>query len=82
MAAILALTKGRSSSPAMLSICRQWAAAVLALQLQPVVRWVPSERNAADSASRGAAGGVLTQMPPRTRSASPPAPGSSSRPSA
>ena len=52
MAAILALTKGRSSQPGMLRVTRQWCALVLAFNLDPRLRWVPSERNPADAPSR------------------------------
>ena len=50
---VLALTKGRSSVARMLKLTRIWAAFALASGIQATVRWVPSERNAADSASRG-----------------------------
>ena len=52
MAVVLALTKGRSSSAVLLSICRQWCAYTLAADIYPHVRWVPSQRNAADDSSR------------------------------
>jgi len=52
MAVVLALTKGRSSSSVLLSICRQWCAYTLAADIYPHVRWVPSQRNAADDSSR------------------------------
>ena len=52
MAVVLALTKGRSSSSVLLSICRQWCAYTLATDIYPHVRWVPSQRNAADDSSR------------------------------
>ena len=51
MSAILALSKGRSSS-ALLTGCRVWAAHVLAFSLMPCLRWIPSEFCAADKASR------------------------------
>lgn len=52
MAVVLALTKGRSSSSVLLSVCRQWCAFFLAADIYPHVRWVPSQRNAADDSSR------------------------------
>lgn len=52
MAVVLALTKGRSSSSVLLSICRQWCAYTLAADIYPHVRWVPSQRHAADDSSR------------------------------
>ena len=52
MAVVLARTKGRSSSSVLLSICRQWCAHTLADDIYPHVRWVPSQRNAADDSSR------------------------------
>ena len=52
MAVVLALTKGRSSSSVLLSICRQWCAYTLAADIYPHVRWVPSQRNAADDSYR------------------------------
>ena len=51
MAVVLALTKGRSSSPVLLSMCRQWCAYSLASDLYTHVRWAPSQRNAADDPS-------------------------------
>ena len=52
MAVVLALTKGRSSSPVLLSICRQWCAYSLAADIYGHLRWVPSQENAADDPSR------------------------------
>lgn len=52
MAVVLALTKGRSSSAVLLSICRQCCAYTLAADIYPHVRWVPSQRNAGDDGSR------------------------------
>ena len=52
MAVVLALTKGRSASAVVLSICRHWSAYTLAADIYPHVRWVPSQRNAADDSSR------------------------------
>ena len=52
MAVVLALTKGHSSVAVLLSICRQWCAYTLAADIYPHVRWVPSQRNAADDSSR------------------------------
>ena len=51
MAVVLALTIGRSSSSVLLSLCRQWCAYTLAADIYPHVRWVPSQRNAADDSS-------------------------------
>ena len=51
MSAILALSKGRSSS-ALLSGYRAWAAHVLGFALMPALRWTSSEFRAADTASR------------------------------
>ena len=53
LAIILTASKGRSSRPGMCRVSRQWAAYILAAQLYPAWRWLPSERNAGDSASRG-----------------------------
>ena len=52
MAVVLALTKGRSSSAVLLTICRQWCAYTLAADVYPHIRWVPSQGNAADDSSR------------------------------
>eukprot|EP00971_Amphidinium_carterae_P334596 6469965-Amphidinium_carterae.1 len=52
MAPILAVTKWRSSSLGMCRVTRQYAAIAIASQMYPVVRWVPSEFNAADKSSR------------------------------
>ena len=52
MAVVLALTKGSSSSPVLLSICRQWCAYSLAADIYGHLRWVPSQENAADDPSR------------------------------
>ena len=46
------LSKGRSSRAALRGICRQWCALSLAGQLRPSVRWIASERNPTDGASR------------------------------
>ena len=48
----LSLSKGRSSKPSMTQACRQVAALVLACNIFPHYRWVPSERNGADPISR------------------------------
>ncbi|CAK0874821.1 unnamed protein product, partial [Prorocentrum cordatum] len=42
---VLALEKGRSSSVALMRVCRQWAATVFAADLYPRVRWIRSELN-------------------------------------
>ena len=52
MAVVLALTKGRSPSPVLLSICTQRAAFCLAADIFAHVRWLPSQHNAADDRSR------------------------------
>ena len=52
MAVVLALTKGRSSSPVLLSICRQWCALCLAADIYAHVLWVPSQRNQSVSQGR------------------------------
>ena len=52
MTAILALSKGRSSSSGMLRVCRQWGSLSLAAGLDVRLRWVPSEQNPADLPSR------------------------------
>ncbi|CAK0831351.1 unnamed protein product [Prorocentrum cordatum] len=49
---VLALEKGRSSSVALMRVCRQWAATVFAADLYPRVRWIRSELNVADEPSR------------------------------
>ena len=41
MAVVLALTKGRSSLPVLLSICREWCAYSLAADIYGHLRWVP-----------------------------------------
>ena len=53
MSFTLAATKGRSSTPAMCRVVRQWSAICLAGFLYPRIRWVPSEHNAGDDGSRG-----------------------------
>eukprot|EP00959_Pyramimonas_sp_CCMP1952_P290068 6066571-Pyramimonas_sp.AAC.1 len=52
MSEVLALEKGRSSSVALMRVCRQWAATVFAADLYPRVRWIRSELNVADEPSR------------------------------
>ena len=53
MSAILAFSKGRSSSGAMNRVCRQLSALLFATGMRFAVRWVPSELNPADAPSRG-----------------------------
>ena len=52
-AAIGALSKGRSQSPAGNALCRQAAASIFIANLRVYLRWVASERNNADGPSRG-----------------------------
>lgn len=56
MSVVLALSKGRSSAPRLLQVCRKWSAYALAGGISVFERWVPSKHNAADDASRGRAG--------------------------
>ena len=56
--ALGALTKGRSSSPPLLRLCRQAAAVILAFEIRPLLRYVPSELNISDGPSRGLPIGV------------------------
>ncbi|CAK0804177.1 unnamed protein product, partial [Prorocentrum cordatum] len=56
MAPILALAKGRSSAPALLAVCRQVACLLLASGSAAHWRWLPSEFNSADPASRNRPG--------------------------
>lgn len=56
LAPVLSLSKGRSSTPGMCRVCRQWASTCLTADLYAAVRWLPSERNPADNASRAKAG--------------------------
>ena len=53
MVALGALGKGRSSSPALLRLCRQVTAITLATRMMPFCRYIPSELNPADGPSRG-----------------------------
>eukprot|EP00972_Heterocapsa_arctica_P026627 3919869-Heterocapsa_arctica.AAC.1 len=55
MSIVLMLAKGRSSSTSLNRICRQWGAYCFASGVVPTVRWIPSERNPADAASRNRA---------------------------
>ncbi|CAK0817504.1 unnamed protein product, partial [Prorocentrum cordatum] len=64
MAPILAVTKDRSPSPGMLQCCRQIAALHLGSNYYVGWRWVPSELNAADAASRGRVGAVRFDAAP------------------
>ena len=53
MSLCLAATKGRSSSPNLLHVCRKLACLSLATNIRIVTRWIPSELNIADGPSRG-----------------------------
>ena len=53
MVALGALGKGRSSSPALLRLCRQAAAITMCFAIHGHCRYVPSELNVADGLSRG-----------------------------
>ena len=52
LSAVLALMKGRSSSRGLLRVCRQFCALTLACDLGVAIRWLPSEANPSDPASR------------------------------
>ena len=52
MGVALVVTKGRSPSPFLLSICRQWCALCLAANIYAHVRWAPSQHSSADDPSR------------------------------
>ena len=52
LATVLIADKGRSSSFAMLRVCRRLAALILASGIALTTRWIPSELNVADHASR------------------------------
>ena len=58
LVALGCLSKGRSSAPSLLSVCRIVAAGCLVLRLRLYLRWVPSELNYADWPSRGGPVGV------------------------
>ena len=58
LVALGCLSKGRSSAPMLLSVCRIVAAACLVLRIKLYLRWVPSELNYADWPSRGGPVGV------------------------
>ena len=66
-----ALGKGRSSSPALLRLCRKFAAVRIGCGIRLLLRWVPTAWNVADGPSRGAALGehpedvVLDALPRR-----------------
>ena len=53
MVALGALAKGRSSSPPLLRFCRQGAAVMMAMDIRPMLRYIPSGVNPADGPSRG-----------------------------
>jgi hypothetical protein len=53
MVALGSLAKGRSSSPPLLRLCRQAAAVIMAMDIRPMLRYIPSEVNPADGPSRG-----------------------------
>jgi hypothetical protein len=48
-----AFSKGRSSSPSVLHLCRRMCALVVAFGLRLVWRWIPTDRNLSDGPSRG-----------------------------
>ena len=50
-----ALGKGSSSSPALLRLCRKFAAVRICCGIRLLLRWVPTAWNVADGPSRGAA---------------------------
>ena len=52
MSVVLAFEKGRCSDPSLLSLCRRLAALSLACRLTFRLRWIPSEGNPSDKASR------------------------------
>ena len=52
MGVVLAVSKGRCSNYSMLRLLRRIAAVTLATNIRICVRWIPSERNAADKGSR------------------------------
>ena len=56
MVVTLASAKGRSSASALVQTMRRIAALLLATGISLHVRWLPSERNPSDAASRGATG--------------------------
>ena len=49
-----AFGKGRSSSPALLRLCRRWATVRMVLDIRISLRWAPTDRNLADGPSRRA----------------------------
>ena len=53
MSLCLAITRGRSSSPNLVSCCRSVAALLLATGFRLACRWIPSEVNISDGPSRG-----------------------------
>ena len=52
MAVSLLFSKGRSSQPHVNRLCRQWCATALVSRITPHLRWIPSEWNPSDDASR------------------------------
>ena len=52
MSVVLMCSKGRSGAFSMLRVCRRLAALLLATDSLLVTRWIPSEKNIADRASR------------------------------
>ena len=61
MATIGAISKGRSSSPPLLRLCRQITAISLMFGIIPVLRYIPSELNPADGPSRGVGVGAADE---------------------
>ena len=52
MVVLGAFGKGRSSSPALLRLCRRWALFRVLLQMRVYLRYVPTDLNHADGPSR------------------------------
>lgn len=52
LALCLALEKGRAADPRLLRLCRSWGAFLLATGSRARVRWIASELNPSDGASR------------------------------
>ena len=61
MVALGALSKGRSSAPALLRLCRQAAAVMLTFGIRGMFRYVASEINVADGPSRGLRLGIADE---------------------
>ena len=74
LGSLLALSKGRSSAPGMLRVTRQAAALVLASACYVSYRWLPSDHNPADGASRRGLGKGHADWPPKDGTPSKPSP--------